>query len=223
MEDLSLIFSLIIVIVGCTIFAKVLTVLSVLRYGLGIRGMGFGIVVLGFSLVVTWFSMITILGPAADITKMAQSPAGMLKTLEPFLEKHQDPVILGRLEKLAARLAPPAGQSLSTKVAKPANAAEPIKTTEAVDIDAKVQSGEQQIAIKGLAFLITELSEAFQLSFFIILPFLVVDILVMNLMLALGVTAYSHELVSLPLKILLFFAVDGWILLTEKLLLGYTL
>lgn len=71
------------------------------------------------------------------------------------------------------------------------------------------------------AFLVTELKAAFQLGFLLLLPFLLIDLLVTNLIMLLGVTQISSALVSLPLKILLFFAVDGWTLVAEKLLKTY--
>ncbi len=72
------------------------------------------------------------------------------------------------------------------------------------------------------AFLITELKEAFQMGFFIFIPFLIVDMVVANLLLALGMHMLSPTTVSLPFKLLLFVAVDGWYVLTRGLVLGYS-
>jgi type III secretion protein R len=71
------------------------------------------------------------------------------------------------------------------------------------------------------AFLITELSEAFQIGFLVFLPFLVVDMVVSNVLLALGMHMLSPTTVSLPFKLLLFVLVDGWYLLARALVLGY--
>jgi type III secretion protein R len=71
------------------------------------------------------------------------------------------------------------------------------------------------------AFVITELKEAFQLGFLIFLPFLVLDMLVANVLLALGMQTLSPSQVSLPFKLLLFVAADGWALLAGGLILGY--
>jgi len=72
------------------------------------------------------------------------------------------------------------------------------------------------------AFVISELSEAFQIGFVIFLPFLVVDMVVANVLLSLGMFQLSPVTVSLPFKLLLFVLVDGWYLIARGLILGYT-
>jgi type III secretion protein R len=71
------------------------------------------------------------------------------------------------------------------------------------------------------AFAVTELKEAFQIGFLIFLPFLVLDMIVANVLLALGMQTLSPSQVSLPFKLLLFVAVNGWALLAHGLILGY--
>lgn len=71
------------------------------------------------------------------------------------------------------------------------------------------------------AFVITELSEAFQIGFVIFLPFLVIDMVVSNILLAMGMFMVSPITISLPFKLLLFVLVDGWYLITKGLILGY--
>ncbi|MBI2981076.1 MAG: type III secretion system export apparatus subunit SctR [Deltaproteobacteria bacterium] len=60
------------------------------------------------------------------------------------------------------------------------------------------------------SFVISELSESFQIGFIIFLPFLVIDIVITNILLALGMFQISPITVSLPFKLLLFVLVDGW-------------
>ncbi len=71
------------------------------------------------------------------------------------------------------------------------------------------------------AFVITELTKAFQIGFIIFIPFLVVDMVVSNILMALGMQMLSPTTISLPFKILLFVLVDGWYLITRGLVLGY--
>lgn len=71
------------------------------------------------------------------------------------------------------------------------------------------------------AFVISELSEAFQIGFIIFLPFLVIDIVVTNILLSLGMFQISPITVALPFKLLLFVLVDGWHLIAKGLVLGY--
>lgn len=71
------------------------------------------------------------------------------------------------------------------------------------------------------SFVISELKEAFQIGFLIFLPFIVVDMVVANILLALGMHMLSPTTISLPFKLLLFVLVDGWYLITKGLILGY--
>ncbi len=79
----------------------------------------------------------------------------------------------------------------------------------------------QDFAVVIPAFIVTELAEAFALGFAIFLPFLVVDIIVGNVLLALGMQMMSPTQVSLPFKLLLFVMADGWGLLAQSLVTGY--
>ncbi|MCL2822496.1 MAG: EscR/YscR/HrcR family type III secretion system export apparatus protein [Polyangiaceae bacterium] len=71
------------------------------------------------------------------------------------------------------------------------------------------------------AFMVTELMEAFALGFLIYLPFLIIDLVVANVLLSLGMQMLSPTQVSLPFKLLLFVAIDGWGLLARSLVSGY--
>jgi type III secretion protein R len=71
------------------------------------------------------------------------------------------------------------------------------------------------------AFVVTELLAAFALGFLIYLPFLVIDLVVSNILIALGMQLMTPSQVSLPFKLLLFVAIDGWGLLAQALVTGY--
>ncbi len=71
------------------------------------------------------------------------------------------------------------------------------------------------------AFVVSELTEAFMIGFLIFLPFLVIDMVVSNILLALGMHMLSPVTVSMPFKLLLFIMVDGWDLLVRGLVQGY--
>jgi flagellar biosynthesis protein FliP len=71
------------------------------------------------------------------------------------------------------------------------------------------------------AFLATELREAFAIAVLIFVPFLVIDLVAGLGLAALGLATTQPQTIALPLKLLLFVAVDGWRLLLESLLRGY--
>jgi type III secretion protein R len=81
--------------------------------------------------------------------------------------------------------------------------------------------GEEDFAVLAPAFVVSELRRAFAAGFLLFLPFLVVDLLVANVLLALGLPQLSPTSVALPFKLLLFVAADGWRLLARGLVLGY--
>lgn len=71
------------------------------------------------------------------------------------------------------------------------------------------------------AFVVAELSAAFEIGVLIFLPFLAVDVVVTNLLTALGMNMMTPTVISLPFKLLLFVSVDGWSRLTHALVLSY--
>jgi type III secretion protein R len=81
--------------------------------------------------------------------------------------------------------------------------------------------GERDLTVLVPAFMTTELYEAFSLGFLVFLPFLVLDLVVANVLLALGMQMLQPTQVSLPFKLLLFVAIDGWGLLARALVSGY--
>ncbi len=87
--------------------------------------------------------------------------------------------------------------------------------------DAADELTERDPLILVTAFVTSELKEAFQIGFIIFVPFLVIDMIVSNILLAMGMQMLSPQTIALPLKLLLFVLVDGWHLLMKGLVLGY--
>jgi type III secretion protein R len=83
------------------------------------------------------------------------------------------------------------------------------------------QVGRDDLVILVPAFVVSELIAAFALGFALYLPFLVIDLVVSNVLLALGMQMMNPTQVSLPFKLLLFVAVDGWGQLAQALVTGY--
>ena len=80
---------------------------------------------------------------------------------------------------------------------------------------------DEDFSIVVPAFVICELKEAFQIGFILFVPFLVIDMVVSNILMALGMQMLSPTTISLPFKILLFVLVDGWYLISRGLVLTY--
>jgi len=80
---------------------------------------------------------------------------------------------------------------------------------------------EDDLAVLLPAFVLSELTRALMVAFLVLLPFLVVDVVVANVLLATGLHALSPATVALPAKLLLFVMADGWHLLARALVLAY--
>jgi type III secretion protein R len=78
-----------------------------------------------------------------------------------------------------------------------------------------------EVWVLAPAFITTELREAFMIAILIFIPFLVIDLVVALGLASMGLMTTSPQTISLPLKLLLFVAVDGWRLLLDSLLRGY--
>lgn len=176
-------------------FSKIFTTLSLLSIGLGLRGVGFGAIVAGLSLLLSWMIMSPYLGDETVIRALSQAqPADVAvfeQRVKPFMEKHVDPTVRESFTGLSERLRT---QAENTK------------------------AGDVELSILGAAFMVSQLKEAFYLGLIFLIPFVVVDLVVTNVMMLLGITQLSAVLVSLPIKLLLFVSIDGWMLVSQRLL-----
>jgi len=188
-----------------TSFSKIAVVLSLARSAMGTQQAPPTLVLTGLAAVLSGHIMAPVMermydaGQAVyeDMGTGARILEGTAKVTEPlraFLVKHGSPEERARLVDLARELRPP-------------------EEAERVH--------EESLFVVVPAFVLTELKEAFQIGFLVFLPFLVLDMVVANVLLALGMQSLSPSQVSLPFKILLFVAVDGWSLLARGLILGY--
>lgn len=71
------------------------------------------------------------------------------------------------------------------------------------------------------AYILSELKVAFEIGFVVFVPFIVLDLVVANILLALGMFMLSPTIISLPFKLLIFIAVDGWSLIVQGLVQSY--
>jgi flagellar biosynthetic protein FliP len=176
-------------------FARIAVVLFLLRAGLGNPHAPPTLVLTGLALLLTFFVMT----PAIDdIHKHAYTPylAGTLAQ-DAALDRASAPLKTfmlrqTRQEDLDLFTEGDVTYSLKAPAAIPMRALAP-------------------------AFLTSELKTAFQIGFMVILPFLVIDLVVAAVLTALGVILLPPQAVALPLKLLLFVAVDGWHLLVGSL------
>ncbi len=85
-----------------------------------------------------------------------------------------------------------------------------------VDVDA-----EPSFSLLATSFMLSEIKHAFQIGFVIFMPFMVIDLVVASVLMAVGMMMVPPTVVSLPFKLGFFVLADGWLKITEALLRGY--
>lgn len=101
----------------------------------------------------------------------------------------------------------------------PADAAQP--QTAAANIGSPLAVSKDDFQVIIPAFVTSQLKEAFEIGFLIFIPFVIIDMVIANILLAMGMSMLSPSVISLPFKLLLFVLVDGWFLLVRGLVLSY--
>jgi len=179
-----------------TAFTRIAVVLFLLRQGLGSHTAPPNLVLTGLAVLLTIFVM---------------SPA--LKTID---KEAYQPYLAGALAFNDA--AEKAAQPLKSFMLRQTRAEDlSLFTADDKTIDPKAVESVPLAALAP-AFLTSELKTAFQIGFMVVLPFLVIDLVVAAVLTALGMIMLPPQLVSLPLKLLLFVTVDGWHLLVGSLI-----
>ena len=196
-----------------TSFVKISVVLSILRNALGTGQVPSGTIITGLSIILTLYVMTPV---GQRIAEEAGPAAARISTDDPLAGDSYDALLeaidagKGPLKDFLLRNAGERERILFLDLARQVR--EP-------DRRAEVQADDLLVVLP--AFLITELAEAFQIGFLVFIPFLIVDMVVANVLLALGMHMLSPTTVSLPFKLLLFVLVEGWYLLARALVLGY--
>jgi type III secretion protein R len=189
-----------------TAFVKIATVLQIVRGAIGADSVPSSAVVLALSAALTLIAMAPVgsriaerleplLGAAAadSATVIPGVIDAVREPLRSFLSNNASAKEKQRFSRLAMKRRAPGAQVSDT-----------------------------DLMVVVPAFLVTELLEAFTLGFAIYLPFLVIDLVVANVLVGLGMQMMNPNQISLPFKLLLFVAADGWGLLAEVLVTGYS-
>src|SRR5690606_16305064 len=87
--------------------------------------------------------------------------------------------------------------------------------------EARADLRDDDLVVLIPAFVSSELTRAFEIGFLLYIPFLVIDLIVSNVLMAMGMMMVSPTLISIPLTIFLFVAVDGWSRLMQGLIMSY--
>lgn len=187
------------VLILCTCFTRIIVVLSFMRQALGTMSMPPNQLLIGFALFLSVFVM---------------QPTGMdiyNNAITPYMNKEiETTVALDRMEK-----------SLRGFMNKHVRKADIALFYDVTGEQAPQTIDDVPIHFLIPAFIISELKTAFQIGFLLYIPFLILDMVVASVLMAMGMMMLPPVIVSLPFKLLLFVLVDGWQLVTGSILRSF--
>jgi type III secretion protein R len=202
------------VIIMVTSFVKISVVLSIVRSALGTQQIPPTQVITGLAIILTVYIMTPVgleIYRETESLIAEQRPGSSLVSAE-TVDMIFDAMVLAKAPMKAFLLKNSHGKdqamfyTMARRLRKP------------VDRDG-VEAHDLMVLIPS--FVVSELKEAFQIGFIIFVPFLVIDLVVSNILMALGMQMLSPTTISLPFKLLLFVMIDGWYLITKGLITGY--
>jgi len=193
------------VAVMITSFTKIVVVLSLLRNALGVQQVPPNVVLNGLAIILTIYVMYPV---GQQITSNLEGQENITQSTEAMMnaaDAAKEPLrafLIKHSEERERRFFLDTIQRMSTD-------GQPV-TVEPTDF-----------VIIIPAFTISELTQAFQIGFLIFLPFIVIDLVIANILMAMGMMMLSPTVVSLPFKLLLFVLIEGWAKLAHGLVLSY--
>lgn len=188
------------VILMMTSFTRIIIVLSLLRSALGTQNSPPNQVLIGLALFMTFF----IMSPVIDeIYTKAYEPLSANKiSTTVAMERATEPL-----------------KAFMTRQTREADLALFVKMSKSPDI---IDANNIPLKVLVPAFVTSELKTAFQIGFSVFIPFLIIDMVVASVLMAMGMMMVPPSIVSLPFKLMLFVLVDGWQLLLGSLALSFS-
>jgi type III secretion protein R len=188
-----------------TSYVKIVVVTTLVRNALGVQQVPPATVMNGLAIILSLFIMAPVgdqtwrllqdldLGPNPSASQLVDAVKTAAPPLMGFLKRNTDPYVADSFKEAARRIWPP-------------------EMVEGTDL-------EPLVAIPS--FVVTELTEAFKVGFILYLPFIAIDLIVSNILLAMGMMMVSPMTISLPFKLLLFVTLEGWLKICRGLLFSY--
>ena len=193
------------VAVMVTSFTKIVVVLSLLRNALGTQQIPPNVVLNGLALILTIYVMYPVgqamLAQLEGREDVVDSVDGVLLAAEDIKEPLRDFMLKHSNQREREFF-------LST-------------VKRMVDKESAASMSADDFIVIVPAFTVSELTSAFQIGFLIFLPFVIIDLVIANILMAMGMMMLSPTTISLPFKLLLFVLIEGWTKLAHGLVLSY--
>ncbi|MCG9578353.1 flagellar type III secretion system pore protein FliP [Vibrio tubiashii] len=177
-----------------TSFTRIVVVMSILRQAMGLQQTPSNQVIIGIAIFLTFFIMSPVLNKIND------------DAIQPYIN-----------EQITAREAFDVAQVPMKDFMLKQTRVKDLETF--VNISGSTATAPEDVSMAVLipAFITSELKTAFQIGFMLFLPFLIIDLVVASVLMAMGMMMLSPMIVSLPFKLMLFVLVDGWNLILSTL------
>lgn len=189
-----------------TSYAKIVVVLGLLRNAIGVQQVPPNMVLNGVAILVSAYIMAPLMMDTYDklkqqginqtsgVRQVEQVLSAAQEPVRKFLDKHAHEREKAFFLKSAAKVWPP---------------------------ERAKQLDKSDLIVLAPAFTLSELTEAFKIGFLLYIAFVVIDLIVANLLLALGLSQVTPTQLAIPFKLLLFVVLDGWSVLMHGLILTY--
>ncbi len=200
------------VAVMITAFTKLVVVFSLLRNALGLQQTPPNVVLNGLAIILSAYVMYPVGLEMAEVSQPA---------IEEQRSKDTSSVKISELLTIAERAKEPLKGFLIKHTSVEEREFFLTTAQRLLPEDKRAQTTANDLIVIVPAFTVSELARAFQIGFIIFLPFLVIDLIVANILQALGMMMLSPTTISLPFKLLLFVLLDGWSKLIHGLVLTY--
>lgn len=193
-------------IISSTSFLKISVVVNLVRNAVGVQQIPPNIAVYSLALILSAYVMAPVGSRIYDQVLAQKEP--VTRTFPHFLTafRHAVEPVRGFLARNSSPKQIKFFYSTAHRLWKP----EDIGSTKKTDFIILMPS-----------FMVTELIEAFKIGFLLYLPFLIIDLVISNLLLAMGMMMVSPVMISLPIKLLLFVMSDGWTRIIHALVTSY--
>lgn len=189
----------------CTAFVKISIVLTILRNALGLQQTPPNVVLNAGALVLTAYVMYPVALQIAEVLPTSTDGGEGLEQMTTTL-----PLVAEKIRDFMYPLIHPKQLEFFLHTAAKIWPAEVIESIEADDF-----------LIVLPAFFASEMQSAIELGIIIFIPFLIIDLLVANILMALGMIMVPPTVIALPIKLMFFVGINGWSLIVDRLLSSY--
>ena len=187
------------IFVTMTSFLRFIIVFSILKTAMGTQQVPPGMAILGLSLILTLYTMSPVF---SEMYEAGYKPYKETGSLTLMLKEGSEPLKMFMMKQTRQQ---DIAFFIETLNKKPPETPADISIFEVAP-----------------AYILSELKTAFEIGFIIFIPFIVIDLIVANVLLALGMFMLSPTIISLPFKLLIFIAVDGWGMIVHGLVKSFS-